>query len=162
VKLRENNPCSRSGFDIPAAAISGGGQSWKQDRIERSWTTVSGPQSLHAFGVYQLPFGKGHMGNNSMLIRTLASGWQLSGIYTYASGTPMAVTWNGCSGTNYPGQGQCMPDTNPAFLGKTARINGSFGTGPNGTQLSNLGNVKYVDSTAAPDRLTSTIQARKT
>jgi hypothetical protein len=55
-----------------------------------------------------------------------------------------------------------MPDTNPAFLGKTARINGSFGTGPNGTQLSNLGNVKYVDSTAAPDRLTSTIQARKT
>jgi hypothetical protein len=118
-----------------------------------------------------------------MLIRTLASGWQLSGIYTYASGTPMAVTWNGCSGTNYPGQGQCMPDTNPTFLGKTARINGSFGTGPNGTQLSNLGNVKYVDSTAfrtpanvstvstqqhpignAPrtSRLTSTIQARKT
>jgi Carboxypeptidase regulatory-like domain len=138
----------RSGFDIPAAAISGGGQSWKQDRIERSWTTVSGPQSLHAFGVYQLPFGKGHMGNNSMLVRALAGGWQLSGIYTYASGTPMAVIWNGCSSTVYPGQGQCMPDLSPAFLGKSARLNGSFGSGPNGTTFANLGNVKYVDSTA--------------
>jgi hypothetical protein len=140
----------RSGFDIPSSAVSGGGQSWKQDRIERSWTTVSGPQSLHAFGVYQLPFGKGHLGNDSMLVRALASGWQLSGIYTYASGTPMAVTWNGCTGTNYPGQGQCMPDLNPAFLGKSARLNGSFGTGPNGTVFTNLGGtgIKYVDSTA--------------
>ena len=52
----------RSGFDIPAAALSGGGQNWHQDRIERSWTTISAPQILHAFGVYQLPFGKGHIG----------------------------------------------------------------------------------------------------
>jgi Carboxypeptidase regulatory-like domain len=138
----------RSGFDIPSAAISGGGQSWKQDRIERSWTTVSGPESLHAFGVYQLPFGKGHMGNDSMLVRALASGWQVSGIYTYASGTPIAVTWNGCSSTVFPGQGQCMPDLNPASLGKSARINGSYGTGPGGTIASNLGKVPYVDSTA--------------
>ena len=81
----------RSGFDIPAAAISGGGQSWKQDRIERSWTTVSAPQILHAFGVYQLPFGKNKIGGNSMLVRTLAGGWTISGIYTYGSGTPLAV-----------------------------------------------------------------------
>ncbi len=138
----------RSGFDIPAAAVSGGGQSWKQDRIERSWTTVSGPQSLHAFGVYQLPFGRGHIGNDSMLVRALASGWQISGVYTYSSGVPVAVIWNGCSATNYPGQGQCMPDVSPAFLGKSARINGSYGSGPNGTTFSNLGSTKYIDSTA--------------
>ena len=59
----------RSGFDIPAAAISGGGKNWHQDRIERSWTTVSAPQALHAFGVYELPFGKGHLGNNSIVVR---------------------------------------------------------------------------------------------
>jgi Carboxypeptidase regulatory-like domain len=138
----------RSGFDIPSAAISGGGQNWKQDRIERSWTTVSAPQSLHAYGVYQLPFGKGHMGGNSMVVRALASGWQLSGIYTYGSGTPMAVISSGCSPTSYPGQGACMPDINTAFIGKDARINGSYGTGPNGTVASNLGTIKYVDSTA--------------
>jgi len=83
-----------------------------------------------------------------MIMRALASGWQLSGIYTYSSGIPVAVTWNGCSGTNYPGQGQCMPDLNPAFLGQTARINGSYGTAPNGTVASNLGKVAYINSAA--------------
>jgi hypothetical protein len=138
----------RSGFDIPSAAISGGGQSWKQDRIERSWTTISAPQSLHAFGVYQLPFGKGHMGNDSMIVRALAGGWQLSGIYTYGSGTPLAVVSSGCNASTYPGQGQCMPDLSPGSLGRNARINGSYGSSSNGTVAANLGKVQYVDSTA--------------
>jgi len=140
----------RSGFDIPAVAISGGGQNWHQDRIERSWTTISAPQVLHAFGVYELPFGKNHMGGDSMLVRTFAGGWQISGIYTYGSGTPVAVTSNHCSATTFPLQGQCMPDV---VVGATnARINGSYGTGPNGTTTCNLGLVagctpiKYIDS----------------
>jgi hypothetical protein len=147
----------RSGFPIPAAAISGGGQSWRQDRIERSYTTISVPQSFHAFGVYQLPFGKGHLGDGSFVVRSLASGWQLSSIYAYYSGTPMAVIWTGCTSTNYPGQGQCMPDLNPAFPGyrnNNARIHGSFGTGPHGTTACNLGigpgcvPIQYIDPTA--------------
>ncbi len=133
----------RSGFDIPGAAVSGGGKNWKQDRIDRSWTTVSAPQNLHAFGVWQMPFGKG---SQSFLVRSLVSGWQLSGIYTYTAGTPLAIIWNGCSGTNYPGQGQCMPDINQAYLyGKPARINGSYGTSPQGNLASNLGHIQYVD-----------------
>jgi hypothetical protein len=127
----------RSGFDIPASAISGGGQNWHQDRIERSWTGNSIPQALHAFGVYELPFGKGHMGADSMLVRTLAGGWSLSGIYTYYSGTPVAVISNLCSATNDPLQGQCMPDLVPGAT--NARINGSYGSGPNGTTACNLG-----------------------
>ena len=146
----------RSGFDIPSAAISGGGQNWHQDRIDRSWTTVSAPQSVHAYGVYQLPFGKGHIGNDSMLVRTLAGGWQVSGIYTYASGAPMAVTSGICATSlttgNFPLQGQCMTDTVPGV--RNARINGSFGSGPNGYNTCNLGLVtgctpiKYVDQTS--------------
>jgi Carboxypeptidase regulatory-like domain len=147
----------RSGFPIPAGAISGGGQSWRQDRIERSWSTISTPQSFHAFGVYELPFGKGHLGNDSFLVRSLASGWQLSNIYTYSSGTPMAVIWTGCTSTNYPGQGQCMPDLNPAFAGYrdgNARIHGSYGTAPHGTTACNLGigpgcvPIQYIDVNA--------------
>jgi hypothetical protein len=135
----------RSGFAIPSAALSGGGQSWKQDRIDRSWTTISSPQVVHAFGVYRLPFGEGHIGNGNMLVRTLASGWQISGIYTYGSGTPVAITSNICTSTTFPLQGQCMPDVS---LGATsARINGSYGTGPNGTTAANLGSIKYFDST---------------
>ena len=125
----------RSGFPIPASAISGGGQSWSQDRIERSWTTISAPQVVHAFGVYQLPFGKGKLGGNSMLGRTLAGGWTVSGIYTYGSGTPIPVISSLCNSTNSPLQGQCMPDVVP--YATNARINGSYGTSPGGTSACN-------------------------
>jgi hypothetical protein len=141
----------RSGFAIPAAAISGGGQSWSQDRIERSWSVVSAPQILHAFGVYELPFGKNKIGGNSMVARTLAGGWTISGIYTYGSGTPLAVISSTCSSTNSPLQGQCMPDVAPGAI--NARIGGSYGTSSSGTSACNLGigpgctAVKYVDST---------------
>jgi Carboxypeptidase regulatory-like domain len=142
----------RSGFDIPGAAISGGGQNWHQDRIERSWTVVSAPQLVHAFGVYQLPFGKNQIGGNSMLVRTLAGGWTVSGIYTYGSGVPIAVVNSLCSATNYPLQGQCMPDLMPGAI--NARINGSYGTSPNGTSACNIGvgppgctAIRYIDST---------------
>jgi hypothetical protein len=136
---------------IPGAAISGGGQNWHQDRIDRSWTTVSAPEVLHAFAVYQLPFGKGHIGGQSMLVRSLAGGWTTSGIYTYGSGTPIAVTSNVCSATNDPLQGQCMPDLQPGA--RNARINGSYGTSPSGTTACNIGigpgctAIKYLDST---------------
>jgi Carboxypeptidase regulatory-like domain len=157
----------RSGFPIPAGAISGNGQTWRQDRIDRSYTTISTPQSLHAFGVYQLPFGKGHFGSNSFVVRALAGGWQLSNIYTYSSGTPMAVIWTGCTSTNYPGQGQCMPDLNPAFGGyhdNNARIHGSYGTGPHGTTACNLGigpgcvPIQYIDvnAFATPENVSKT------
>jgi hypothetical protein len=148
----------RSGFDIPASALSGGGKSWHQDRIDRSWSTFSVPQIFHAFGVYQLPFGKDHIGGNSMLVRTLAGGWLVSGIYTYQSGTPIAVTSGICTTTNsnsglanYPLQGQCMTDTGTGA--QNARINGSYGSGPNGFNTCNLGlnagckPIAYIDQT---------------
>lgn len=145
----------RSGFAIPAGALSNGSggastRSWKQDRIERSWTAASAPSTLHAFGVWQLPFGKGHMGGEHFLVRALAGGWQLSNIYTYTAGSPMAVTSSHCgSTTNFPLQGTCMPDVDP--LATNARINGSYGTSPNGTTACNLGigpgckAIQYVD-----------------
>lgn len=147
----------RSGFDIPASAISGGTRAYKQNRIDRSWTAISVPHSIHAYGVYKLPFGKNQIGSNSTLVRMLAGGWQFSGIYTYSSGMPMAVTWSGATSTTQPGQGTAMPDRNSAFTGP-ARINGKFGHGPKGYNTCNLGinpvggsgctAIKYVDSTA--------------
>jgi hypothetical protein len=100
---------------------------------------------VHAFGVYQLPFGKGHMGGDNMLVRSLIGGWLMGGIYTYQAGTPVAVISNHCTATTFPLQGQCMPDL-AAGAGFSARINGSYGTSPNGTTNANLGTVKYIDS----------------
>jgi hypothetical protein len=144
----------RSGFPIPAAAISGGGQSYGQDRIERSQTTVNSPHIVNLFGVWSLPFGKDHLGGANMWTRALVSGWQISGIYTYASGTPAVIISGGCT---TPLLGQCMPDTNPNFIGN-ARINGGWGKTPTGGRLAaNLGQcnvgqkctaVSYFDTNA--------------
>jgi len=83
-------------------------------------------------------------------VRSLVGGWQFSGIYTYSSGSPIAATLGGLTTTasgNFPLQGQAMPDTNTSFSGP-ARINGKFGSGPNGYQAANLGKVQYVDVNA--------------
>jgi hypothetical protein len=58
----------RSGWPIPASAIDGHLQAYKQDRIDRSWTTTSAPYILNTYGVYQLPFGKGKIGGNNWLV----------------------------------------------------------------------------------------------
>lgn len=137
----------RSGYAIPAAAISHGTKDYKMDAIDRGLTTEDSPFVFHGYGVYQLPFGKGHIGGNSGLVSWLAGGWQLSGIYSYNHGTPIFVNWSGCSGSTYPGQGQCMPDIATTFHG-TARTNGSYGSGPNGYQAANLGTIRYLDPAA--------------
>jgi hypothetical protein len=96
------------------------------NRIERSRSTVDSPNVVNATAIYKLPFGRGHdLGANNVVVRSLVSDWQLSGIYTYASGVPLAIIATGC---NTPGGGQCMPNYNTAFTGP-ARINGKWGSG---------------------------------
>ncbi len=129
----------RSGYDIPANAISGGTRSYKADRIDRSLTAIDAPHLIHAYGVYRLPFGKGKIGGNSDLVNWLAGGWQFSGIYTYSSGSPLAVTWSGATGTTLVGQGTAMPDLTSGFTGSTYRQNGKYGSGPKGYNTCNLG-----------------------
>ena len=140
----------RTGFDTPAAATSNG-VGYKQGRGDRTYTTVSIPQSISAYGVYSLPFGKGGFGNDSFLVRTIAGGWQLSSIFTYVSGAPLAVTYAGCTA---PLQGQCMPDINSSFSGP-ARINGSWGKG---ITAANFAAIQYIDPTgfAAPGNFATT------
>jgi hypothetical protein len=114
----------RSGYPLPAGSVDGG-KSYGMNRIERSLTTLDTPQSASVFGVWQLPFGAGGIGRDNWAVRTFAGGWQLSSIYTYASGVPLAITYGGCTA---PLSGQCEPDRNPNFSGRV-RINGSYGSG---------------------------------
>jgi hypothetical protein len=94
-------------------------------RLERSRGAADSPQIIAATAIYELPFGKDHIGSGNRIVTAIAGGWQLSGIYTYSSGLPLAITGSGC---NTPGGGQCMPNYNPAFNG-SARINGHYGHG---------------------------------
>ena len=143
----------RSGFDIPGSAISGGGPSYHQDRIERSSTVVATPHVIHAYGVYLLPSAHTNFSSGfaNSAVRTLTEGWQFSGIYTYNTGTPVALTSTTCATALQPLIGQCMPDVNPNFASNNARINGSFGTqGGKRTacalgQCSGIAATKYFD-----------------
>ena len=149
----------RSGFDIPASAISGGTQSFHQDRIERADTTISQRHVAHAFGVYRLPFGEGRLGGQNVISRQILGGWNIGYIFTYGSGIPLAITSASCTS---PGQGQCMPNANPNYAGD-AHINGGYGRDSSGARTAcaiGLGNTngqttgtacastKYIDATA--------------
>jgi hypothetical protein len=165
-----NDGTFRSGFPIPAAALSGGTQAWRQDRYDRSWTVVSIPNIIHAYGTYDLPFAKS--GNSPAIVKQVFGGWKISAIYTYSTGTPALVTWSGCTSTTYPGQGQCMPDLNPAYTNKTARKNGNYGSSLTGYNTCNLGlnalgqsgctAIPYYDNTAfkAPANVSTTSTAQ--
>jgi hypothetical protein len=109
-------------------------------RVERGRGVIDEPSIVNATAVYQLPFGENHAwGDRNALERHLAGGWQLSGIFTYNSGIPLAITGSGCV---VPGGSTCMPNYNPAFRG-SVRINGNYG---NGQTAKNL--INYIDPNA--------------
>jgi hypothetical protein len=105
----------RSGYAIPAGAVSGSGQAYAMDRIERSLTITDNTHALSAFGVWALPFGKNHLGGATAIGRALASGWQVSSIYRFTSGTPFVPTYGGCVAP--ANSGTCELDLNPAYSG---------------------------------------------
>ena len=57
-------------------------------RLDRSLSTADQPQNLAATAVYQLPFGRGHIGGNNFMVRALASDWGLSTIVTLSLRLP--------------------------------------------------------------------------
>ena len=137
----------RSGWAIPANRLISG-QAWKENRIDRSLSVNSVPQNLAIYGVYQLPFGKGGIGNDSRLVRILAGGWTYSSVFTYISGTPLLVTSSSCNSTFQPTAGTCMPDLNPNYRASTIRQNGSWGKGITAKTLGavpSAGGISYAN-----------------
>ena len=112
-------------------------------RVERGRGLSDTPQVVNATAVWDMPFGDGKTFNpGNRIVRSLVSGYQLSGIYTYNSGIPLAITSSGCV---VPGQSQCMPNYNPAYAG-SPRINGKYGAGATA-----LHSPSYVDINAFVD-----------
>ncbi|HEY4380706.1 MAG TPA: TonB-dependent receptor, partial [Acidobacteriaceae bacterium] len=114
-------------------------------RVERSRGIIDEPSIVNATAVYQLPFGENHpWGNRNTFEREVVGGWQLSGIYTYNSGIPLAIIGTGCV---TPGGSTCMPNYNPAF-GGPVRVNGSYGRGQTAKNLINyLNPAAFINAT---------------
>jgi Carboxypeptidase regulatory-like domain len=96
---------------------------WEQ---EKSLSSSDQPHIFNAFFAYDLPFGKGRAFDPGIpLVRGIISGWRISGITRYASGTPFGVMAAAC---NVPQAGTCFANYNPNFSGPV-RINGDWGNG---------------------------------
>jgi len=85
------------------------------------------PQVISIAYVYQLPFGRGRAFANNLnsSLNTIVGGWQISGINSYNSGTPLGPIGGAC---NTPYTNGCYASYNPDFAG-LPRINGSYGSG---------------------------------
>jgi hypothetical protein len=134
----------RSGWNIPGNTTLTG-KAWKQNTLDRGLSANSVPQNFAAYGVYQLPFGKGGIGGTHFVVRALASGWSLSEIFTLTSGTPILVTASSCTSTFNPTAGTCMPDLNPNYSGSNIKQHGKWGTG---ITAANLGVVPSKGGTS--------------
>jgi hypothetical protein len=93
---------------------------------EKNLSTTDVPHVWNAFYSYELPFGKGRTFDpDNKAIRWLVSGWQISGITRYSSGTPLGPFTASC---NVPQAGTCWASYNPNFTGPL-QINGGWGHG---------------------------------
>jgi hypothetical protein len=113
----------RSGFDLPPGSVSRTSRGFKQNQIERSLTTTDMTHNISIYGVWELPFGRGKIGNDHLMARALAGGWQISSIYQFASGTPFVPTYSGCTTPSIAGT--CQLDLNPNFSGNP-HVNGGY------------------------------------
>jgi Carboxypeptidase regulatory-like domain len=90
-KLMDNVNATTTGF--PGGNYSGGGiQDW--DNLAAAWSpsVMHTPQYLAVSSMYELPFGKGRKWlNNRTVTEYVLGGWQLNGIFTAISGSPLQI-----------------------------------------------------------------------
>lgn len=95
--------------------------------LERSLGTVDHAQVASATLLYQLPFGPGRRWNSgSGTLNQVIGGWQVSGIYTFATGAPLSITSSACKGGGII-DAVCYPNYTPGFTGSVWQ-NGDPGT----------------------------------
>ena len=121
---------------------------YPSDRVDRGLGTYDQRNAFNTTFVLRSPFGAGGYGASHFVVRQVAGGWSLSGIYKRRAGTPLQIT-NGspCNSGSNGGQGTCLPDYAPGFDARNARVNGSYGHAP-GSNASNIQRVQYLNPAA--------------
>lgn len=107
--------------------------------VDRSFGTSDSRNVINAQGVYQLPYTSKSLGPAA--VKAVLGDWKVAGIYTYSTGTPIAITLNSCSTLYY--QGTCLPNVTPGYSGN-ARINGGWGKGVTATNTA----INFIDPQA--------------
>ena len=63
--------------------------------IDKASETFDHRQTFHAFGYYELPFGKGKPYLNNGVADRIVGGWHTAGIFTFYTGAPVCVLADG-------------------------------------------------------------------
>lgn len=115
-----------------------------KDYLEKAPGVIDHPHVAAATFVYQLPFGAGHtLTSGNHLVSSAISNWQISGIFTYTSGSPLTITGT-CVGGGII-DASCYPNYNPSFSGSVWQ-NGSIGSGG-----ANVSTTPYLNKAAFAD-----------
>ena len=113
--------------------------------LEKSRGAIDHRHVFIATAAYQLPFGAGrHLNPGNVVARALVSAWNISGIVSFTSGAPLALTGSACNAGGI--LGTCIPNYNPSWTGASVRINGNYGDGNliGGTVTSFLDRTAFV------------------
>jgi hypothetical protein len=97
--LSKNMSNTDSGFSsFNSGALNGFNQKAEWSVSENDQTQV-----VNISGVYELPIGPGKqfLNHGGLLMKNLLGGWQLSGLFTYASGLPITISAGGNDGDPY-------------------------------------------------------------
>lgn len=105
-------------------------QNYWDPKSERSLSGYDIPQSLVVSYIYELPLGKNKpLLNKNAVVNAIVGGWQVNGLTTFQSGTPMEIYGGNSSGTMAGQQRPNWSGKNPTLHGKvTERMNKYFDT----------------------------------
>jgi outer membrane receptor protein involved in Fe transport len=101
-------------IDLALGAFAGeslsnaGFQNWNNLRGDRSLSALDAPHRLVINGLYALPFGAGRKFNPKGIAGVIVNGWEMSAIYTYQSGGPLA--FSSATNTNFSQGGGQRPN----------------------------------------------------
>lgn len=121
------------------------------NQLERSLGTVDHAHVATATLLYLLPFGTGrHWSAGNKVVNQVIGGWQASGIYTFSTGAPLAITSTACVGGGII-DAVCVPNYTPGFSGSVWQ-NGD--PGKHGAAVDSSTHYLNVAAFTAPASLT--------
>ena len=93
-------------FEDNGAGSGSGGLAWNYPAyyaFNRALAGYDQTHNLEVWGIYNLPFGRGHAMASTGVGNAILGGWQLNGQFSHISGTPFTVSAN-ANTANAPGE----------------------------------------------------------
>jgi len=116
------------------------------DYLEYTVGALDHKHILNSTVLYKLPFGRGRaFSSHNFIVNQLISDWQVSGIFTEASGAPLSITGT-CTGGGII-DASCYPNLTPGF-GGSVRLAGKPTTTAAAKSVATINKLAFTDPVA--------------